>query len=97
MDIKGERACPSGMGPIIGTGLPAPLPASLDATALQATAQAVAAGKQEVPAAAFHAALDLGFSWVRLFGVASVCVMALASLVVFRPWAVARAPLPAST
>ncbi|MDE1169354.1 MAG: MFS transporter [Pseudomonas sp.] len=58
-----------------------------DAASLHAAAQAVAAGKQEVPAAAFHAALDLGFTWVLLYGVASVCLAALASFVVFRPWA----------
>ncbi|WP_175650872.1 MFS transporter [Pseudomonas sp. Marseille-P9899] len=63
------------------------LPGLGEGSALQAMAQAVAAGKQAIPASAFHTALDQGFAWVLIYGAASVCLAAVASLCVFRPWA----------
>ncbi|WP_287814467.1 MFS transporter [Pseudomonas sp.] len=74
------------MGWILVQGISAALSGVSEGAALQAAAQAVAAGKQVVPVGAFHAALDLGFSWVLMYGVASVCVAAVASFLVFRPW-----------
>ncbi|WP_245217842.1 MFS transporter [Pseudomonas eucalypticola] len=74
------------MGWILVQGISAALSGLREGVALQAAAQAVAAGKQVVPVGAFHAALDLGFSWVLMYGVASVCVAAVASFWVFRPW-----------
>lgn len=71
----------------ISAGLRHALPESSDGSMLQAAAQAVAAGKQTLPAATFHMALDHGFTWVLLYGVASVWVAALASVLVFKPWA----------
>lgn len=71
----------------ISAGLRQALPAVGDTATLQAAAQAVAAGRQAVPAAAYQAALDLGFSWVLLYGAASVGVAAAASALIFRPWA----------
>ena len=73
----------------VASRLRSSLPGSLDEAALQAAAQGIAAGKRNVSDASFQAALDQGFSWVLLYGVASVCLAALASLLVFRPWAVA--------
>lgn len=56
-------------------------------SAVQATAQALAAGNSNVPEAIFHAALNQGFGWVLMYGAASVWLLALTSLCVFRPWA----------
>lgn len=85
------------MGGILVLGITASLRQTLgqaDSQALQATAQAVAAGKAQVPAVAFHAALDQGFGWVLMYGAVSVWLLALASLCVFRPWRNTAAALP---
>lgn len=70
----------------IAASLRQTLPGTTDPLALQAAAQTLAAGKIEVPAATFHAALNQGFGWVLMYGASSVLLLALASFAVFRPW-----------
>ena len=70
----------------IAASLRQTLPGTTDPLALQAAAQTLAAGKIEVPAAIFHAALNQGFGWLLVYGASSVLLLALASFAVFRPW-----------
>lgn len=70
----------------ISAGLRQVMPELKGSSVVQAVAQAVAAGKQELPMVTFHASLDVGFTWVLLYSFASACVAALASFLVFRPW-----------
>lgn len=74
----------------ISAGLRQVLPELEGDSIVQAMAQAVAAGKQELPRATFQASLDVGFTWVLLYSFASACVAAVASFLVFGPWKTRR-------
>jgi EmrB/QacA subfamily drug resistance transporter len=77
----------------VSAGLHQVLPELEGDSVVKALAQAVAAGKQQLPMATFKASMEVGFTWVLLYSFTSACVAAVASFLVFRPWKARRTVL----